>query len=301
MTIAQLRAVAEVIASGSVSVAAERLFLSQPAVTKQIRALEAELGQRLFARVGRRVQPTPEAHRLLPRVEALIRGMENLRLAAPAPSSRQISGYLRVGCGTVFAQTQLPPVVAEYRRRHPQIEVILHELSIREQVERLRQGELRVSFGPSYVNDIDLHFTPLLKDELVLVVPVQHRLAKGTRRLRLADVVGREPLLTHLYAGGVEAELRKAGIPRQMLQGDPRVGVRTTNTVTLVALATAGLGVAVVPGYLARWARRPEAVVRRILPKMPMDFGYYQLKGAIPNPAEASWIELVRAALAPQE
>lgn len=297
MTLAQLKAVAEVMAAGSVSLAARKLYLTQPAVTKQIRTLEEELQLLLFERSGKRLLPTAAAHELLPRIEKLIRGMEGLKNVRTPRGEAEVEGIACVGCGSVFAQTMVPAVVATCRERYPKMQVVIFESSIREQLQRMRKGEFRMAFGPDYIKDATLQFTSLLEDELVLIVPRKHRLAKGKKRLLLAEVVRQESLITHYYAGGAEAILRRAGVPRRLLMNDNPVGARTTNTGTMVALVASGLGVSVVPRYLVRLLNRPNLVIRELDPPLPIRYGYYQMRDVLLSPAESVFLDAMGTAL----
>lgn len=298
MTISQLKAVAEVMAAGSVSLAARKLYLSQPAVTKQIRALEAELEIALFERTGRRMVPTPAARALLPRIEELVRGMEDIRGTFRTSGATGVSGVALIGSGPVFSQAVIPKVAAACRRKYPDMQLVIFEGSIRDQIERLRNGEFHLALGPGYLKDADLQFETLLEDELVLITPPRHRLAKGTQRLSLAKVVRREPLITHLYAGGMEAALRQAGVPRRLLLQEHPVGARTTNTATIVALVSQGLGISVVPRYLVELLPRSGVAVRNLNPPLAIRFGYYRMRGARVNALETAFLEMLRATLA---
>ncbi len=298
MTLAQLKAVCEVVTCGSVSLAARKLYLSQPAVTKQIRVLEEGLGVTLFERSGKRLLPTPALHALLPQIEKLVRGMEGLREAIPAGASRrreeEINGTICIGSGLVLSQTIMPKVIAACRRRFPNLQVILLEAAIREQIIRMRRGEFRIAFGSDYISQANVGFTPLLEDELVLIAPENHPLAEGRGRLALTEVVRHDSWITHYFAGGAEAILRRAGVPRRLLLSNNPVGARTTNTGTMIAMVSAGLGICVVPRYLVRLVGGQHLVMRELDPPLPVSYGYYQLADVALNPAELAFLEVMR-------
>ncbi|HWL51389.1 MAG TPA: LysR family transcriptional regulator [Chthoniobacteraceae bacterium] len=297
MTLAQLKAFSEVMATGSVSLAARKLYLTQPAVTKQVRALEEELNLLLFERSGKRLLPTTAAHDLLPRVEKLIRGMEGLKKIRHARKEAEIDGVVLVGCSSIFAQTIVAPVIALCRERHPNMQVILFEASMRDQLQRLRKGEFRIAFGTGYAKDAALEFIPFLEDELVLIVPENHELATGEERLPVAEITRQESLIAHYYAGGAEALLRSAGVPRRLLMNEEGAGPRTTHTSTMIALVAHGLGVAVVPRYMVRLLDYPGLVLRELDPPLPIECGYYRLRGVLLAPVEAAFLEVMRETL----
>lgn len=298
MTLAQLKAVFEVMAAGSISLAARKLYLTQPAVTKQIRALEEELQVRLFERSGKRLLPTTAAHELLPRIGKLIRGMEGLKNAHPSRGEAEVNGVVCIGCGSVFSQTIIPSTIAACRKRHPKMQVVIFESSIREQIQRMRKGEFRIALGSDYVKDSALRFTSLLEDELVLIVPHDHRLAKGKKRVPLSEVAQQESLITHYYAGGMEAALRQAGVPRRLLMNDNPVGARTTNTGTIIAFVACGLGVSIVPRYMVKLLNPPNLAIRELDPPLPIRYGCYQQRDISLNPAESAFLEVLQSVLA---
>jgi len=208
-----------------------------------------------------------------------------------------ISGNVLVSSGPVFSQTVMPTVIMHCRRKHPNMRLVMFEGSIRDQIQKMRQGEIRISLGPGYLKDSDLRFESLLDDELVLITPIDHRLAGGKGRVSLAKIVARELLITHLYAGGMEAALRAAGVPRRLLMSDNPMGARTTNTGTIMALVSQGLGISVVPRYLVDLLHGPKIALRELRPPLPIQFGYYHLAGMKLTPAEAVFMEVLKEVL----
>lgn len=295
MNFIQLQAVTTVIKTGSVSVAAERLRLSQPAVTKQIRSLEDELKVKLFDRVGRGIVPTPTARAMMPRMERVLHEMEQIRNELTETRSGS-SGAVHIGSGPVFARTVMPDVVSACREEHPNMRIFMTEAAVTDQVPRLRQGELRICLGPDYLEHADLAFEPLLSDELVLIAPKNHRLARSRGPIAIGQIRD-EPIIMHLYARLVERSLRRVGRSPRPLLDDNRVNASTTNTETITALVAKGLGISLVPRYIAHLLRHPKVAIRKIQPKLPIQFGYYHLRSATLAPVESAFIEVLRSVL----
>jgi len=137
----RIRALLTVIEEGSVNRAAVRLRITQPALSRQMQALEHELGGRLLERETSGVKPTGLGHALVKSMRPLVENYD----AALADLRRQARGEhseLRVGYLFSAAQSMLTPALARLRKSHPQVKLKLHDMSPREQIDGLRSGEL---------------------------------------------------------------------------------------------------------------------------------------------------------------
>jgi DNA-binding transcriptional LysR family regulator len=196
-----LRSFLAVARAGSVSAAATTLHRSQPAVSAQVRALEAALGERLFVRGARGVRLTDLGERLRPHAEALERVMAGV--AELAHEARELgTGRLAIAASTTIALYWLPRHLVAFGRAYPSVRVRVMTRNSREAVAALAAGEVDVAFVegrrqawqalPSGLYDA----RAVHHDEIVVVVPPGHPLA-GRERLHVADldglaVVGRE-------------------------------------------------------------------------------------------------------------
>src|SRR5690606_14178982 len=124
-----LRAFCQVARLGSVSRAAEALFLSQPAVTLQLQALERDLGQRLFERIGRRFSLSREGAVLYELARPLVDGIDGLDGEFRSRLKGLQAGELHVAAGTSTILYLLPPLVQAYRERHPDVQLVLHNVT----------------------------------------------------------------------------------------------------------------------------------------------------------------------------
>lgn len=137
----RIKALLTVIEEGSVNRAAVRLRITQPALSRQMQALEQEIGGRLLERETSGVKPTGLGHALVKSMRPLVENYE----AALADLRRQARGEraeLRVGYLGSAAQSMLTPALARLRKSHPQVKLKLHDMSPREQIDGLRAGEL---------------------------------------------------------------------------------------------------------------------------------------------------------------
>jgi DNA-binding transcriptional LysR family regulator len=264
MEIRQLRcflAVAELL---HFSRAAERVHLSQPALSLQIRSLEEELGVRLLDRNHQKTALTyagtilrDEARELLARAD---------RLAEHAVQAAEgKTGLLRVGFISTAAAHIVPPIVSRFRKTHPGVELeLLHALTA-DQIARLENNTLDIGFfrlpitGHEEIETIPIHREPFM-----LLVPTTHALARR-KNLRLADLK-RSDFIVYArerapgFHDFVLGMLQDAGVT-------PAVTQEANDMYTLVSLVSAGLGVSIAPLSVQNY--RISGVVVRRIPRMP--------------------------------
>jgi DNA-binding transcriptional LysR family regulator len=151
---------------GSFSAAAEALHLAQPSVSEQVRALEAELGVQLFARVGRGLVPTEAGRELRPHAERVLHAVEAARESVVAVRE------LRGGTASfgIWGHARFYPgmdIVADFRERHPNVRVRLLGLNSAEVVDALRSGEVEAGMVALPIDDRGLDVRPVTRDEIV--------------------------------------------------------------------------------------------------------------------------------------
>ena len=190
MSLRQLRTFVAVVDAGGVARAAAKLHLSQPAASRQIDALESDLGVALFDRVGRRVQLTPEAEDLLPRCRRVLLEFESLGERARALRKGE-GGVLRIGATSQVIEGLLSPFLRHYRQRHPGTEVQLVEDGGARLPHRLERSDVQLAVMPE--GEAAFECRPLFPMHLIAVVASRHRLARRAT-VELAELTD-EPLL----------------------------------------------------------------------------------------------------------
>jgi DNA-binding transcriptional LysR family regulator len=224
--------------------AAEHLFLTQPAVTLQIKALETDLGVRLFDRSANRVALTRQGTILLRYAE---------RIAALASEAErelgvgngQFSGELSLGVSTTIAQYVLPRLIGAFRDEHPRVQLSLYSGNTEEVVELLLGGKVAVGLieGPARTRGI--RSEPFMRDELILIVPPESESAHMSAHQLL-----RSSLLMREQGSGtrrvVETALAKAGIKLKAFKSVTNLD----STEAIKSAVEAGLGI----GFVSRWA-----------------------------------------------
>jgi DNA-binding transcriptional LysR family regulator len=227
--------------------AGEELYLTQPAVTLQIKALEEDLGVSLFDRTGTQVALTAAGSVLLDyvrRVDELLAEAEQ----GIAALGGTVGGELRLGVSTTIAQYVLPRMLGEFHREYPQVRLAVESGNTEEIVNAL--GEQRVALGliEGPARRRDVHAEPFLEDELVLIVPASHEWAE-TGSIQAEQLVG-APLLMREQGSGtrrvIEMALESAGLKMKAL----RIALALDSTESIKSAVEAGLGV----GFASRWA-----------------------------------------------
>jgi len=187
MDIAALKAFVAVADSASFSLAAEHLFLTQPAVSKRIAALESELEARLFDRIGRTITLTEAGQALLPRARTILLELED-SVRALSNLSGEVHGTLRFATSHHIGLHRLPPVLKQFVRQFPQVRLDIRFMDSEEACHAVEQGELElaiVTLPPSPAPTLQTE--KVWDDPLTLVVSNDHPLA-GKKRPTLAEL-----------------------------------------------------------------------------------------------------------------
>ncbi|MCA1714154.1 MAG: LysR family transcriptional regulator [Gammaproteobacteria bacterium] len=182
-----LRAFFQTVRLGSVSRAAEALYVSQPAITLQLQALERELGIKLFERSGRRLVPTREGEMLYALARPLIEGIDGLGAAFRQQVSGLDAGELDVAAGSSTILYLLPGIVAAFRERQPNARLTLHNVTGASGLDLLRSDAVDLAVGSMLDVPADLSYAPIYSFEPMLITPPDHPLAHKPE-LRLEDL-----------------------------------------------------------------------------------------------------------------
>jgi DNA-binding transcriptional LysR family regulator len=209
----QLAAFCAVVERRSFSQAAERLGVTQPAVSLQVRALEKRLGTQLLDRSGRRVEPTEAGWKLYRGAQRLLALEDQLVADVAASSEGEIAGDLVLGASTGPAAIAVPLLLGEFQREHPEVRVYLTVSDTHTVVERVAARELELGIVGASRRHRGVRFEPFLSDEVILVCPPGHRFAGRTVSL---DELREETLILMQEGAGVrqivEDGLRRTGI-----------------------------------------------------------------------------------------
>ena len=208
----QLAAFCAVVERKSFSQAAERLGVTQPAVSLQVRALEKRLGTQLLDRSGRRVEPTEAGWRLYRGAQRMLQLEEQLLDQLAAEGGGAVSGELSIGASTGPAAIVVPLLLGEFQRANPAVRVALQVHDTQTVVQLVADRELELGIVGAARRHRSVQFEPFMCDEVILACPPTHRFAGKT--IELDDLRG-EPLIVMQEGAGVrlvvEDELRRLG------------------------------------------------------------------------------------------
>lgn len=290
MEIAALAAFVAVADTASFSRAAERLFLTQPAVTKRVAALEGELGSALFDRIGRRVAPTEAGRALLPRARAILDQLEDSRRAIANLGGR-VEGTLRVGTSHHIGLHRLPPLLRGYSRRYPAVRLDLRFLDSEEVCRQVERGELELG-----IVTLPLQSAPRLeteriwRDPLAPVCAPDHPLA-AVAAPGLAELAAHPAILP--APGTFTRQLvERAFAERAGGAGRPlTVGLSTNYLETIKMLVAVGLGWSLLPATMVDAGLRELAVAELRLERA---LGLVRHRERTPSNAAAALVGMLR-------
>jgi DNA-binding transcriptional LysR family regulator len=238
------RAVAE---QRSFRKAAEELYLTQPAVSLQIKALEEELGVQLFDRTGTQARLTAAGTVLL----GYARRTHELLVSAEhdvAALNGKFAGRLALGASTTIAQYVLPRLLGEFSKEHPGVCPTLISGNTEQIVLAVNEQKIALGFIEGPARSRDVRTEPFLRDELVLIVPAAH---PWSERPHIASTeIGSIPLLMRERGSGsrriIEMALERHGAKRRSLD----IVMELDSTEAIKSAVEAGLGA----GFVSRWA-----------------------------------------------
>jgi len=227
--------------------AAEEVYLTQPAVSLQIKALEEDLGVQLFDRSGAHIALTDAGRVLLDyakRVNSLLVDAEH-EIAA---LSGEHAGQLALGASTTIAQYVLPRLLGEFCKEHPRVHPTLISGNTEHIVEAVEKQEIALGFIEGPARSRDVKTKPFLQDELVLIVSTAHEWAE--RASVSCSELASMPLLMRERGSGtrhvIEMALEQQGLKRNSLH----IVMELDSTEAIKSAVEAGLGV----GFVSRWA-----------------------------------------------
>lgn len=284
----QLQAFSHVAREASFTRAAARLHVSQPALTVQIRGLEASLGARLFDRNTREVRLTALGQAILPAVERLLRDLEAL-----GESTRELAagnrGLVRVAALPSIASSLLPEAIARLGRRRPRIVVRLADALAQGVIARVQSEEADFGLGVFGAADAELDFVPLFSDRLEAVLPRGHALARKSR-VTLKELTA-WPLVMMDTQTSVRALLEREMLALKLAS---RPTYEVTYMSTAVGLVNAGLGIALLPTS-ALELQRPDIERRPIRgAALGREIGVITRRGRTLSPAAQLLLEILR-------
>src|SRR5436190_10476731 len=292
LDVKRMRVIKDVAARGSFSGAADALSYTQSAVSQQIAALEREAGAVLVERNARGVRLTDAGSALVAHADAILARLDAAERELEAIAGLR-GGHLRLVAFPSAASSLMPLAVAEFRRRHPAVELSLEPGEPAEAMEALKAGQcdvalsLEASFEP-FADDA-IAKTPLLDDPMFLVLPGGHPLARKPD-LRLEDLAEEAFIQGAIGTCPDTRILLRAGNAAGF---EPRIAFQSNDYTAIQGFIAAGVGMGLIPD-LALISVRDDIVIRDLGPQAPSRGVFAAtLAGSYQSPAAAAMLDIL--------
>lgn len=289
MDLLWLRVFREVAKSGSFTAAAEPLGFTQSAVSRQISALEQEIGVPLFDRLPRGVRLTAQGRSLLGHAEAVLDRMSLARRDLQALADLAF-GRIAVGAFSTAEVALVPRALAAFTAAYPGVVVELSEGLSGAQLDRVRAGRIDLAVvsstaGPALeTSQVELHH--LLDEPMLVALPADHPLANQDRPLTLAELAAEDWI-----AGSSRLEETLFGAPGPL---EPRIRWVAKEWTAKLGLVAAGLGATLVPALAAPGVRRDVHLAALAEGELPFRPVYAATaRGATPAPATTAFLDML--------
>lgn len=288
VTLRQLRALVAVAHTGSFTLAAESLFITQSALSGLIRELEQSLGMRLVDRSTRKVNLSEVGRSIYPLIDKIIHDLDGV-LSDVADLKALKKGSIRIAAPQLMASALLPEVIAAYSAEHPEISVKLVDCMVESVTSRVFSGEVDFGVGPERDPNSDIIATRLFELPFMAVFPAGHPLQQ-LAEIRWTDIVSYPVIsLQGQFTERLLADLRRAN---RELPHSPTSEVAFMSTA--LAMVSAGLGVTVCIPYAASLVRLYQLEMRPLSdPEVTRRFYVLTRNGHTRSPATQSFIDFL--------
>jgi LysR family transcriptional regulator, low CO2-responsive transcriptional regulator len=289
----QMRAFVSTVKLGTLSRAAEALFLSQPSVSLQLQALERELGMELLHRSRRRINLTDAGEALYELARPLVEGWENLDRQFQAKVKGLQAGKLTVAAGSSTIQYLLPQLVRQYRERFPDVQLQLANVTGKDGMALLRADEADFAVGSMLDVPNDIAWAPVYHYDPMLITPLDHPLA-GKENVLLEDLSPYGLILPPQRL----STYRLVDLVFQQRQVPYHVAIEVGGWEVIKEYVAMGLGISIVTGICITEADRQRLAVRNMRQYFPQrSYGVVMRKGKFLSKEAQAFIDLIRPGL----
>jgi DNA-binding transcriptional LysR family regulator len=289
----QMRAFVATVKLGTLSRAAEALYLSQPSVSLQLQALERELGVELLHRSRRRINLTDAGEALYELARPLVEGWENLDRQFQAKVKGLQAGKLTVAAGSSTIQYLLPHLVRQYRERYPDVQLQLANVTGKDGLALLRADEADFAVGSLLDVPNDIAWAPVYHYDPLLITPPDHPLARQQNVL-LEDLTPYGLILPPQRL----STYRMVDLVFQQRQVPYHVAIEVGGWEVIKEYVAMGMGISIVTSICITDADRQRLAVRNMRQYFPQrSYGVVMRKGKFLSKEAQAFIDLIRPGL----
>lgn len=261
----QLATFAKVAETGSFSAAAEKLGLTQPAVSLQIRQLEKRLGAALLERAGKKARPTAAGSELLGHADRIDAAVASA-IESVARHASETIGHVRLGTDNTVTIFLLPPVLGALRKRYPGLEISVSTGNAADIVKAVEENRIDLALATLPVSGRALEVSPVIEDAIVAIAPRDMALPQRLTAANLAKL----PLLLS-QPGSASRRITDRWFARGNATINPAMTLGSAEAIK--AMAIAGLGCGILPEMAVGKEGREAFVVRELSPRLHRTLG----------------------------
>lgn len=287
----QLRAFYYVAKHSSHSLAAEKLFISQPAVTAQIKLFEHFHDIKLFKKQGRKHTLTHLGELLFKKAERIFEVEDEIETILVQMKELNL-GLLELGCTRAYAKHIMPSVLSIFHRAYPNIKIILREGSSMSMIQSLLDFKNEVAVvAQMEINDSRLQFIPFSQEEIVLVLPVNHRLTRK-KEIEFQDIV-MEPFIMKAKGSATREKVQDLF---KKHNATPNIFMESDNTEFIIDLVERGEGISFLVKPIIDEKIAEKKIVSRKLKhtEISFDVNFCYLKSTPLSPAAKAFFDVLK-------
>ncbi|WP_018750092.1 cidABC operon transcriptional activator CidR [Paenibacillus sanguinis] len=296
MDIRQMQYLIEVARLGSFTKAAQALYITQPTISKTVKAMEEELGVVLFDRVGKKIELTDAGQIIVSQAQQIVTSFQNL-MAELDDLRNMKKGHIRIGLPPMVGSSFFPKVIGEFHQRYPEITIQLFEDGAKKVEQGVASGALDVGVAVLPTVEEELSYFPFVEEKLNLVVHPTHPLAERASA-DLAELVQdgfvlfREDFTLH---DRIISECAKAGF-------QPHVIYESSQWDLISEMVAVGLGITLLPETICREIDDEGVrIIPLVKPVIPWKLGIVWRDDRYLSFATREWIRFAREVLLPRE
>jgi DNA-binding transcriptional LysR family regulator len=287
----QLRAFYYVAKHSSYTIAAKKLFISQPAVTAQVKLFENYHDLKLFNKHGKKLILTHPGKLLFEKAEEIFKVEDELDNTL-AQIKKTNHGLLEIGCTKVYAKHIMPSIISLFHRAYPNIKIILEEGSSMAIINSLRDFKNEIIIvAQMEINDSRIEFIPISQEEIVVVLPKGHPLIKK-REIQFKDVV-KQPVIMKGEGSGTRKKIVDLF---KKHNASPNISMESNNTEFITDLVERGEGISfLVKPATDQKVKEKKLIVRKFKDtKIYLDVSLAYLKKTTLSPAARAFCDVVK-------